>query len=107
MSEPFQPIDPLVLGLRKLAYTPAEVMELVGISRAPFYRLVKEGEIKISRHGTRTLILAMDLARFLLKMRKEGLPSRPRREGEPPRIFPARPNAADPPARSVSAREGA
>jgi len=34
--EPFPAIDPLILGLRKLAYTLAEVMELVGISRAPF-----------------------------------------------------------------------
>jgi len=65
---------------------------------------VKDGEIKISPHGTRTLVLAMDLARFLLKMRNDGLPSRPRREAEPPRIFPARPKAADPPAHSVPAR---
>ena len=81
----FEPIDPIIFGLRKAAYSPAEVMELIGISRAPFYRLVKDGEIPIARHGTRTLVLAIDLARLLLKMRNEGLPSRPKREGERPR----------------------
>ena len=81
-SEPFPPLDPIIFGLRKLAYTPAEVMELIGISRAPFYRFVKDGEIPIARHGTRTLVLAADLARFLLKMRNEGLPSRPKRKGD-------------------------
>ena len=81
-SEPFPPIDPIIFGLRKAAYTPAEVMGLIGISRAPFYRFVKEGEIPIARHGTRTLVLAVDLARLLLKMRNEGLPSRPKRKGD-------------------------
>jgi excisionase family DNA binding protein len=81
-SEPLSPIDPIIFGLRKAAYTPAEVMDLINISRAPFYRLVKDGEIKIARHGTRTLVLAADLARLLLKMRNEGLPSRPKRPGE-------------------------
>jgi excisionase family DNA binding protein len=78
-------IDPIGFGLRKAAYTPAEAMELIGISRAPFYRFVKEGEIKLARHGTRTLVLAADLVRLLIKMREEGLPSRPKRPGEPAR----------------------
>ena len=89
--EPLPPLDPIIFGLRKAAYTPAEVMELIGISRAPFYRLVKDGEIPIARHGTRTLVLAIDLARLLLKMRNEGLPSRPKRPGERTRFAPPKP----------------
>jgi len=71
---------------------------LINISRAPFYRLVKEGEIPIARHGTRTLVLAADVVRLLLKMRNEGLSFRPRRPGEsrswPPSGVPEKVEAA-------------
>jgi len=91
MLDPLSPplaqveINPATLGLRKVAYPPAEAMDLLWISRAQFYRFVRDGELRIARHGVRTLVLAADLARLLLKMRDEGLPSRPRRPGEPVR----------------------
>jgi hypothetical protein len=78
-------INPAAIGLRKVAYPPAEAMDIMSISRAQFYRFVRDGELPIARHGVRTLVLAADLARLLLKMRDVGLPSRPRRPGEPAR----------------------
>ena len=57
-------VDPAALGLRKAAYPPAEAMDIMSISRAQFYRLVRDGELRIARHGVRTLVLAADLEHF-------------------------------------------
>ncbi|RWL79407.1 MAG: DNA-binding protein [Mesorhizobium sp.] len=50
---------------KKLAYTLREATETTGLSRAKIYRLFKEGQLRRSKAGGRTLILAAELERYL------------------------------------------
>jgi len=77
------PVDPALFGLNKVAYSPREVMELLGVSRARLYHSVSAGELKVCHFGSRSLILAGDLAQFLLTLRAKGIPSRKRTRTEP------------------------
>ncbi|RWA80841.1 helix-turn-helix domain-containing protein [Mesorhizobium sp.] len=49
----------------KLAYTLSEASETTGLSRAKFYRLFREGKLRRSKAGGRTLILKTELERYL------------------------------------------
>jgi len=48
----------------RIAYRPVEAAEVLGISRALIYRLIRQGEIPARRLATRTLVLRSDLERF-------------------------------------------
>jgi excisionase family DNA binding protein len=49
----------------RLAYSPAEAAEALGISRSMVYTLIRAGSVRIAKIGTRTLISAAELARLL------------------------------------------
>lgn len=57
-------LEPMKPPIR-LAYQVGAFCNLVGISRSHFYRLVKKGEIKTVRLGTRTLVPACEVERLL------------------------------------------
>ncbi|MBZ9954303.1 MULTISPECIES: helix-turn-helix domain-containing protein [unclassified Mesorhizobium] len=50
---------------KRLAYTLREASETTGLSRAKLYGLFKEGKLRRSKAGGRTLILATELERYL------------------------------------------
>ncbi len=50
----------------KLAYSPAEVMALLGIGRNTVYTLISSGELRARRVGVRRYLIAKgELERFL------------------------------------------
>jgi len=49
----------------RIAYSVAEVADLVGCSRGLIYRLAREGTLRTSRIGRRTVIRVAELDRFL------------------------------------------
>jgi excisionase family DNA binding protein len=51
--------------LPKLAYSVAEVVQMVGISRTTVFKLIKEHQLDVVKVGGRTLVLADDLNRWL------------------------------------------
>lgn len=53
---------------RELAYRLREAAEIAGLSRATLYKLMKEGKLKASKSGRRTLILKTELERYLREM---------------------------------------
>jgi excisionase family DNA binding protein len=52
------------------AYSVAEALVRLNLSRDTFYRLVREGRLTVRKCGRRSLVLDSDLAAFL-----EGLPT--------------------------------
>jgi excisionase family DNA binding protein len=61
--------DPRAFGLTKAAYSVNETLELLSIGRTTLYGLVKRGDLKIAKLGTKSLIYAIDLAALLTKLR--------------------------------------
>jgi excisionase family DNA binding protein len=51
--------------LMRLAYSPSEGAEVLGISRSKIYELITAGDLKVIKLGSRTLILHSELVRFL------------------------------------------
>ena len=51
--------------MKPAAYSVPEVLETVGIGRTTFYALVKSGQIKVRKIGTRSFVLAKDLDAWL------------------------------------------
>ena len=49
----------------KLALSVAEAAQTVSLSRATLYKKIKSGEVRAVHAGGRTLILRVDLERFL------------------------------------------
>jgi len=49
----------------KLAYSIKEVRKLTGLSNATIYARIKEGKLKSTKTGSRTLILAPDLRAWM------------------------------------------
>lgn len=49
----------------RLAYSPAEAAEAIGISRAKLYELLEAGELRSVKIGRRRLIRAADLESLL------------------------------------------
>jgi excisionase family DNA binding protein len=52
------------------AYSVAEALVRLNLSRDTFYKLVRDGKLTVRKCGRRSLVLDSDLARFL-----EGLPT--------------------------------
>jgi hypothetical protein len=61
-------IDPRSLGLFKIGYSVNEVLSLLPIGRTALYDSVNRGELNIRKHGKKTVILAVDLARFIHRL---------------------------------------
>lgn len=51
--------------MKPVAYSVSEVLKTVGIGRTTFYALVKSGQIKVRKIGTRSFVLAKDLDAWL------------------------------------------
>lgn len=49
----------------KLAYTIEEVVALTGLSKDSLYAAIRDQRLPARKYGTRTLVLASDLDRFL------------------------------------------
>jgi excisionase family DNA binding protein len=49
----------------RLAYSPSAGAQALGISRSKLYELIAEGELKIVKLGSRTLVPHSELVRFL------------------------------------------
>lgn len=58
-------MDPLKYNLRKLAYSVADLIEILPIRRTRLYEAVGAGELKPTKFGKRTMFLANDVAAFL------------------------------------------
>lgn len=54
--------------MTKHAYTIKEASQATGISRSSLYLAIKSGELGIRKLGSRTLILAPELDRWLLTL---------------------------------------
>jgi excisionase family DNA binding protein len=52
-------------ALTRLAYSPSEGAQVLGISRSKIYELITAGDLKVIKLGSRTLILHSELVRFL------------------------------------------
>ncbi len=48
-----------------LCYSPVEAAKVLGIGRSTLFTLLAKGELKASKLGTRTLIRASELERYL------------------------------------------
>ena len=62
--------NPRAFGLFKAAYTVEEVLDVLSIGRTSLYKLVDAGHLHPVKLGKKTLILADDLARFLIRLRQ-------------------------------------
>ena len=60
--------SPQEFGLTKAAYSVQEALDVLSIGRTTAYSLVKEGKLKATRLGSKTLFLAVDLADFLTSL---------------------------------------
>ena len=60
-----------------LAYTVEQACEVAGIGRTSLYVLIKTGQLRARKHGSKTLILASDLREWLENL-PELVPSRRR-----------------------------
>jgi len=61
--------DPRAFGLTKAAYSVKETLELLSIGRTKFYELVDQGDLKITKLGSKSLIYVTDIVAFLAKLR--------------------------------------
>ena len=52
-------------ALARLAYSPHEGAQVLGISRSKLYELIATGDLKVVKLGSRTLVLHSELVRFL------------------------------------------
>jgi excisionase family DNA binding protein len=55
-------------ALTRLAYSPSEGAQVLGISRSKIYELIAAGDLKVVKVGSRTLVLHSELARFLTSL---------------------------------------
>ena len=55
----------------KLAYSLAELTDLLGLGRSTLYKEVKAGRLTLSKIGTRSIVLADDLADYLESLRHD------------------------------------
>lgn len=65
------PMTPQNLGLSKAAYSVKEAMALLSLGRTSIYEMMKEGKLKSTKCGRRTLLLAPDIAIFLSHLQQE------------------------------------
>lgn len=62
-------IDPRSFGLFKAAYSVKETLDLLSIGRTKFYELVDQGDLKIHKLGTRSLVYVIDIVALLTRLR--------------------------------------
>ncbi len=62
-------IDPRSFGLFKAAYSVKETLDLLSIGRTKFYELVDQGDLKISKLGTKSLVYVTDIVALLARLR--------------------------------------
>jgi excisionase family DNA binding protein len=55
-------------ALERLAYSPHEGAQVLSISRSKFYELIANGDLKVVKLGSRTLVLHSELVRFLASL---------------------------------------
>jgi excisionase family DNA binding protein len=63
------PMDAQAFGLHKAAYTVNETISLLSLGRTTLYRLVQQGDLPVTKVGSKTLFTAPDIARLLTKLR--------------------------------------
>lgn len=65
-------MHPHSYGLMKAAYSVPEAMSLLSLGRTSIYGLIKEGKLKATKCGRRTLVLSTDIAFFLSQLQEGG-----------------------------------
>lgn len=81
---------PITLADR-MAYRVKEAAELLAISRSRFYELIADGQIRVLKEGTRTLVRKTELEAYLDRLEAAPAPSNPPKRrrastlGPPPR----------------------
>jgi hypothetical protein len=63
-------IDPRAFGFTKVAYTVAETLIILSMSRTALYAAMKAGQLRPAKQGRKTFFLAPDLVAFLLSLRE-------------------------------------
>lgn len=53
----------------KVAYRPAEVAELLDVSRSHVYRLIQRGQLSVVTLGGRWMVLSEELDRFMERLK--------------------------------------
>jgi excisionase family DNA binding protein len=56
---------PSLVELGRLAYSIREAADISGLGRSSIYVAIRDGQLKVKKHGRRTLILADDLKSYL------------------------------------------
>ena len=64
-------------ALTRLAYSPSEGAEVLGISRSKIYELIAAHDLKVIKLGSRTLVLHSELVRFVRSLGARGRHRRP------------------------------
>jgi excisionase family DNA binding protein len=64
-------------ALTRLAYSPSEGAQVLGISRSKIYELIAADDLKVIKLGSRTLILHSELVRFIRSLGARGRPRSP------------------------------
>jgi excisionase family DNA binding protein len=62
-------VDPRTFGLVKAAYSVKETLDLLSIGRTKFYELVDQGDLKINKLGTKSLVYVTDIVALLMSLR--------------------------------------
>jgi excisionase family DNA binding protein len=65
-------MHPHEYGLLKAAYSVNETLNLLSVGRTSLYGLVKNGKLRPTKLGKKTLFYAADLAQFLDRLRSPG-----------------------------------
>jgi excisionase family DNA binding protein len=64
--------------MSNIAFSIRDACKASAMGRSSIYKLIKSGELRARKHGTRTLILASDLQRWLNKLPDMSPPSKKR-----------------------------
>jgi excisionase family DNA binding protein len=59
-------------ALARLAYSPSEGAQVLGISRSKIYELISAHHLKVIKLGSRTLVLHSELLRFVRSLDARG-----------------------------------
>src|SRR5271166_3484191 len=62
-------VDPRAFGLFKAAYSVSETLTVLSIGRTKFYELVQQGDLKITKLGTKSLVCVIEIVALLNKLR--------------------------------------
>jgi len=60
-------------NLSKLAYSVEETMELLSIRKTTLYRLVKEGHLRLTKLGRKSIFLSTDISDFVKELQRGSL----------------------------------